>query len=299
MNLLEKKDAVRTAKVFRAARKQKGFSQLELSKKLSITQGTLSKIELGKLSVSSSIWYEFCNLTDLQPEWAWGLGVVDRPEMKNKITSDQVGSFSLPEKYRLNRGTPVRSIRALLGYFSSVYGEKKLNEYMERIGVDPDYFLVLSNQININFSLDTFEVLAADGRLKPENLKMIANAYSNPTFHGALAGRFHTTGPEVHENLLTDLIRNVGHYDMNFNYVIESVQNGVVTISIAPSEHLKAFNYKRGELGAALCSYKQEILKSFVTLGSGSSGVSPLAIEERECHYKGAPRCLFHVRILN
>jgi transcriptional regulator with XRE-family HTH domain len=54
-----------TAKVIRAVRKQLKLTQIFVSKKLSVSQGSLSKMETGKAEPSALQWMEFCRMTGI------------------------------------------------------------------------------------------------------------------------------------------------------------------------------------------------------------------------------------------
>lgn len=57
----------RMAEIMRRERVIKGWSQLEVSKKLRITQGRLSKLERGALVPTALVWLEFCSIFGINP----------------------------------------------------------------------------------------------------------------------------------------------------------------------------------------------------------------------------------------
>ncbi len=54
-----------TAKTMRAVRKQLKLTQVFVSKKLAISQGSLSKMETAKAEPSALQWLEFCRMTGI------------------------------------------------------------------------------------------------------------------------------------------------------------------------------------------------------------------------------------------
>jgi transcriptional regulator with XRE-family HTH domain len=50
----------------RAERKKKGWSQIEMASKLSLTQGYLSKIEQGQLEIGFINFMTFCKITGIK-----------------------------------------------------------------------------------------------------------------------------------------------------------------------------------------------------------------------------------------
>jgi DNA-binding XRE family transcriptional regulator len=68
LNPIEKESAIKSAKIFKAIRVERGWTQAELASKLGISQSALSKLEAGKLVPSSLLWFSFCAMAGIQPE---------------------------------------------------------------------------------------------------------------------------------------------------------------------------------------------------------------------------------------
>lgn len=54
-----------TARTMKAVRKQLKLTQVFVSKKLAVSQGSLSKMETGKAEPSALQWMEFCRMTGI------------------------------------------------------------------------------------------------------------------------------------------------------------------------------------------------------------------------------------------
>lgn len=63
-----------TARILRSVRKQLRLTQIFVSKKLGVSQGSLSKMETAKAEPSAIQWLEFCRMTGIPAD------VVFRPE---------------------------------------------------------------------------------------------------------------------------------------------------------------------------------------------------------------------------
>lgn len=68
MNPIEKESAAKSARIIKAIRQERGWTQSELAARLGISQSALSKLEAGKLVPSSLLWFTFCAMAEIQPE---------------------------------------------------------------------------------------------------------------------------------------------------------------------------------------------------------------------------------------
>jgi len=55
----EKKSAVKTARIMRAARKARGWTQVDFAHKIGVSQSAISKFENGTLIPSVHQWFDF------------------------------------------------------------------------------------------------------------------------------------------------------------------------------------------------------------------------------------------------
>lgn len=57
----------------RYARKQKGFTQVELAEKLGLTQTSYQRMETGKHDIKLSTIYNICKTLNISSDWLIGL----------------------------------------------------------------------------------------------------------------------------------------------------------------------------------------------------------------------------------
>lgn len=291
MNKLEEATVKRTAQLIRAARKQLGFTQIDLSKRLDISQGALSKLESAILIPSAPMWFTFCELTDLPVE-SFKTGFIDRIEGCTPRSGRYENGFKLPKRYANDRGTKVRMLLPWLNYFSSTMGERKLVSYLENQKLDPDFFVNLDSQINFNFTMDIARELTQCGHLKKSDFPTLVEPVKRPEFHGALHSYYDKM--RTVSNLIRSFTSHMKKYSCNVNCEIEAETPKYIDFSVRPAEHLKQFNYMDDPvLKNFLCLYQANFAATFSTYGDRS--IAP--IKELECHYKGAPKCTYRMGI--
>jgi transcriptional regulator with XRE-family HTH domain len=289
MNAKELEDVIRTAAVIRTARKLRGKTQTEVANYLGVSQSFLSKLEHARLIPSSSQWFLFCKLTQINPAKTFDSGFIDHCFSIAKPYPESV--FKLGSRYSEDQASQVRSIRPFINYFVSQLGDTQFERYCEERDVDPDYFRVLDHQTNIAFTLDLLTTLIKKGILTPQDISKITQPVSEPFLHGVLHEDYDRIRSST--DLIECFIRNQEKYETNFDYQIEDKADHSLILSVKPNSILKNFNYKDAVLGDFLCKYKQSYLKHFSAYGGHSQ---PAQLEEKQCHYHGHDKCIYEVK---
>jgi transcriptional regulator with XRE-family HTH domain len=282
--------AQKIATLMRAARKRQGLTQITVSQRLGISQSALSKVESALLIPSAPQWFEFCEMTGIAAD-SLTTGLIESHRPATLQQSDLDVGYKLNNKYRDNRGSKVRATLPFVAYFRSIYGDQGFDDWMKYIKVDSDMFVDLDTQVNLNFCLDIARELTQRGLLKAKDFPKLVKTVSQPQTHGSVH-RFYDGNNSL--NLLTVLIQNSKQYECNFQYKIEDHKKDQIEISVTPEKHLKSFAYKDDPvLGDFLCKYKQHYFERFATYG-GAAGAE---LREGQCHYKGADRCVYHLKM--
>lgn len=290
MTPAERIAAKSVSRIMRAARKQLGLTQEEVSRHLGISQSALSKLEHGALIVSAPQWFEFCRLTHIRPE-SLLTGQIDR--LKPAIVSDdpREGTFKLPRRYSLHRGSKVRAMLPFLSFLGEALGEKRTREFFKVHKVDPDFFIDLDNQLSLEFTLDVVRYLVDQRLFRPRDIARVVKPVSHASMHGLLHERY-ATGTS-RSDLLQQIVMNARLYECNFAYRVEDVKRGTVDVSITPERHMSDLSYRDdATLGDFLCQYKKHYFDRFLQYGEPGAGKA-LSVEEPECHYRGAERCVY------
>ncbi len=286
--------AKKTARIIRAARKQLSLNQQTVATRLGISQSALSKLEHATLIPSAPQWFEFCRMTSIAPE-SLLTGYIERNRLATLDEANREGTFKLPKRYSLHRGSKVRAILPFLTFLRSVYEEDKVRDFLKStMKVDPDFFVDLDNQLNLRFILDLAKHLIEQKHLRVSNLSKLTRPVNQPEMHGSLQRHYSGTMEPV--QLLSTLFSSSRHYECNFRYRIEDQKRQWFDFSVEPEKHLADFGYKNDStLGDFLCKFKRSYFERFLQFGDAAE--KQPVVEALECHHHGASRCVYRVTL--
>jgi transcriptional regulator with XRE-family HTH domain len=291
VNLEEKKTAIKTSKIIRYARKSLGMTQKDLSHKLSISQGALSKLESGLLIPSVHQWFEVCGQLGV-PADSHIYGYVDRLEPAQFNAQVVETPFQLKPQYRTLAASTSRSIYPILKWVEKKLGYDKTEELIKSMGVDPDYFTDLSLPISFRFISDLVEILIQEGHLPKSQLTNLAQAVTQPTNHGQLYA-FYQQSSQL-EGLMKAILSKSFFYEQNFDYKIESASSRKVSFSIEPHRHMSESIVGLEKSKSFLSTYREGYFKNLVEsiLRDQKVKVSRLG----SC-FKNSNRCIYQLEL--
>ncbi|MGK5085057.1 helix-turn-helix transcriptional regulator [Bdellovibrionota bacterium FG-1] len=287
----EKQDVVRTARVIRAGRKLIGKDQRTIANLLQVSQAALSKIEAGILMPSTSQWFRLCQAFGIESEHSYKSGFIDNCSAATSEPTYPESRFKIPQKYLRHQGSKVRAIRPLIRFFADKLGEARLLEYFKHLNIDPDFFVIYDNQLNIRFNLELVTWLIESGNLKRDEIATMTKPLDTAEMHGRLHNEY--VHAATKKQLLRSLLGHITKYESNFSYAICDEKADLLTLSVTPSPEMKYFDYKGASLGSFLCDYKKEYVKRFTRYVGGSAA----GVREIECHFKGMKRCLYEINL--
>lgn len=276
----------------RATRKQLGLVQLSVAKRLALTQSALSRIESGLQVMTAPQWAEFCSFTGISPECIM-TGYIEflRPAVLE--SAKQKIPFAMPAKYLDDRGSKVRATLPMTKFFKSHYGQDGFEKYCKTNKIDPDFFVNLDNQINVDFSFDMVDFLRQKGHLKAADIVKMTKPVSRPEMHGRLQHAYGSIGPNV-AGLMTAFATHSLYYDCNFRYAVEEVGRKHIDISIRPEAHVwEKLRNMDSDTAEFISKYRQHYCERFASYGSDHVP----QIEHRESFFKGAEQCLYRVEL--
>ncbi len=233
----EKKSAVKTSRIMRTARKTKGWTQVEFSKMLGVSQSALSKLESGILIPSVHQWFEFCNFAEIPTDSHIG-GYLDRLQELKFLEKVEVENFKVKKEYLVDAASSARSMAPMIQWLYSNLGELKSRKLLKEMGVDSDYFVDLSHQINFRFFVDLLDLMKKKGLLKKQGLESLAELSAGKSSHGSLFSRYQSSDDAV--TLLQSVFDKAPFYELNFDYRIEDAGSSKVQFSVTPQEHILA-----------------------------------------------------------
>jgi hypothetical protein len=293
LNKKEREAAGRIAGLMRAARKRAGLTQVGVSSGLGISQSALSKMESARLIPSAPQWFTFCEIAKISPD-SLTLGYIEHNKPASLGRGEVESGFRLPKHFAEFRGSKVRAVMPFILVFKETFGEDKFNHYLDSLKLDPDFFMDLDNQINLNFCLETLRVLVSKGDFKTKDFSRMKKAVVQESVHGGFLYR-HYEGAGNPMARMKTIVANARQYECNFRYGIDDDTGNTLVLTIEPEPHLEAFNYRNDPaLGNALCAYKQHYFHEV----SGCCGERKpgLRVREVECHFKGAERCVYELK---
>ncbi len=244
----------------RAARKAKGWTQVEFSKMLGVSQSALSKLESGILIPSVHQWFEFCSFAEIPADSHIG-GYLDRLKEITIEHKLEVENFKVKKDYLVDAASSARSMSPMIQWLFSTIGESKARKLLKEMGVDADYFVDLSHQINFRFFVDLNELLKKKGLLKKQALSSVTQFASGKNAHGGLFSNYqHATDIEA---LMKMIFSKAAFYEQNFDYRIEDAGNQRIQFSVSPRDHLVSNrNLKFSDVSDQMTEYRTGYFKS-------------------------------------
>ncbi len=256
-----------TGDILKAIRKKFSVSQSYVCHILQISQSKISKIESGiDLKIEARKWIELCRHFNIEPDSIVN-GYIEFKNSKD-ITlnnSGNVGDFSVPERYKYLAGSTVRTTIPFVNMLCESKGGGYATGYLESKGISSDYFCILENPININFTSDIVEEIGLglndlDMYFKKDKIKKVI---SQKELHGIFWKDYEEENKL--QNRISRLVSNVGKYETNFKYTIVEYQKSKVTLSIQKNEHLSEFYISKNVL-EFFENYRMNYLKNFCAL---------------------------------
>ncbi len=272
--------------LYRYGRKKQGLTQAELAQQLKISQGTLSKLEGGQLGTELSLWHRFCLLTQVVEE-SYRTGYNDPATPLTVTYSSKEGLLQLPSHFSFARGLSVRMLMPFLKLLHHFVSDKGLERFLRLTFIDFEFFSSYSEQLNYNFLKEICNHLRSLKQFKKENLALLVHPLTQSHYHGKVYEKLKRTKNQF--QLINTLIRNMPLYEIDFLYDVEERAKNFIDLGITPNQHMSEFHYQPDEWKGFLCEYK----KAFFRRVSMINGNEPISIEELQCHFKGADRCVY------
>jgi transcriptional regulator with XRE-family HTH domain len=254
-----------SSNITRALRKHYSITQKDFCELINASQGTLSKIESGHLSLSATQWVYLCDYFKIPPTalLTGKIEVLKEDKKIELITERRIGTFKIPTKYYKNMGSTVRTLYPILNYITSIKGENSTKELVESLQMDPDYFIIQSHPISIRLINDIVELAAQQGILSSRNIKEILTSKSTSEAHSYFMDQIGTLKKQ--ESLFKNILSFIPkYYEINSKYEYIGDKNCLVKVTnnqhmqeIEINDNFNAFRQEFNEL------HFQELSKNF------------------------------------
>ena len=234
---------IKTARLFRAARKLNALTQIDVSKKMDIAQGTVSKLESSILEPNAAEWYKYCLITGLEPDLTFRTGLIF-----NKVTKGlaKKAKFKLPK----NKSGEMVTVKECIPFVNAIRELGLSNEfdaYLKANTIDRDVFTVVNFEIPalvMQLILEFIDTHLTSKKIEKANTSsIIRNLYSSD--NKGLATKSKTLPLE---KLVLKLEQFEGHISYKMN-------NGSISLSIQSDSsqlHIKALGIK-AKILASIC----------------------------------------------
>lgn len=251
----------RSALVFRSARKAAGYTQQELAKTLGIQQGTISKIEDGKLFPDLFTWFHFAEILKIAErsiERGYIEGLRLQPiEVQNE---SRVGRFKIPAKYAQAQGTSIKISKPAMLFAQKNIPAQASQELFREMGVDPDYFTDIRHQLNQQFSLDLFGKLVDGGYARKKNIEELVDYSLSIECNGSINESFRATG--TFETLLGSYQSHYSYYDADHVLKVDGTNQKKVSLVFQASDHVPTAQVSP-DMIAFMKSYREKYFEKF------------------------------------
>jgi DNA-binding XRE family transcriptional regulator len=275
----------RSALVFRSARKAAGYTQQELAKLLGIQQGTISKIEDGKLFPDLFTWLHFAAILEIAErsiERGYIEGLSLRPVKLQNET--RIGRFKIPAKYSQAQGNSIKMSKPAMLFAQKNIPAQASQELLREMGIESDYFTDVRHQLNQQFSLDLYGKLVDGGYVKKKNIEEIVDYSLEPECNGSISDSFKST--DSFEKLVGAYQAHYSYYDVDHVLKLDGTSQKKITLVFQASDHLHTSQVSRDTI-SFMKSYREKYYEKFFSkyLGKAVTATceNPIAIRTSPC----------------
>ncbi len=208
-----------SSNITRALRKHYSITQKDFCDLIKVSQGTLSKIEAGLLSLSATQWVYMCDHFKVPPT-ALLTGKIEalKEDTKIELTSaKRIGTFKIPKIYSKYMGSTVRTVFPILNFITLKLGEQATKDLLKSLDVDPDYFIIQTHPVSLKLVNDIVQAIINKGILSQRNIGEILNASSTSEVHSYLLDQMGK--PKKPFAFFKNLTSFIAHnYEINSSY---------------------------------------------------------------------------------
>lgn len=238
--------------IIRAIRYYCSLNQSQMLELLETSQPSLSKYENGILLPDAAQWVKFCDRYKLNPTCIFSgkIDVMEIPEdespgnfhrsVRLRDVDKRIGDFKIPKKYSFLMGSTVRTAYPFIKLMRSALGEDFFQDFCDEKGMEPSYFVIMTNPLNLNFMNDLISVLIQKKVLNADD--GFSKLYKTSSFHDIHSSLYDSgvlREDNHQENVLSHFTRKLNSsYEINSRYDYISARE----VSVEDAKHVKEFN---------------------------------------------------------
>lgn len=249
-------------------RKSAGLSQVELSHKISIDQGMISRLEKNERRPNLDYLSKFAQVFDLQLDYLIN-GNVNFHAIAQKFNQD----LPVIDRYKKNVDSYVREILPFIHYVNKEKGPDKVKEVLSKLGLESLVFLGPNEKISTFAVLDIIDHFVKKKYFNKASIIKIAKQSHSNELHGNLYQLFNEV--ESAADVLNLWALQSKSYDSLYHYDVVRNEKAIslkAKIKLGPKD-LEGINKNVLELYAVYrTAYLQELPK-IIGRGKGSTKI--------------------------
>lgn len=244
-------------------RKFSGLNQIEMSKRLDITQGWLSKLEsgMGEITVTQ--------LIQLRKHFALSADDIVDGRIDYRELATRFGTrIALPEKYSSRPTLKMRALYGVIGLLEKETDARSAARQIRGLGFKPHLLAIPDLEINSKLLYDVMEICAGRGLLSRSGaLREIARICLSPGALGKELNRFTDAGSP--REVFTRFAELYHLFTVGSRVTVEPSNDTAAEIAIEPSEQFRDLLAQNPELSRLFWEYTQVLLKEYTRWAAG------------------------------
>jgi len=268
----------------RHIRKAAGVSQTDLGNLIAIHQTAVSRVESGDQNLIPSQLLKIAHY----------FGVYADDILSGRVNFNDVAlrfgkAPELPPRYQLWPFSKMREFLPTRLFLEKTQGDATVRKLFGSLELDGLLYLAPDATIGVQCHIDVLRQSIKKRYISLESIQAIVDHSRTKYVQGFLHQLYESQISPI--NLIQTFLLNEHHYEKNFDYQIDELSPGALTLSIKPSKHMEHIPYKDETLGDFLCQYRKTYLKDFPRY----IGLPSLNLIETECHFHGNAKCIYKI----
>ena len=222
----------------------------------------LSESEYNKAIKYNKISFKnICNFSNF-----FNIGIqelIDNSVDWDKARSSIMTSHSrIPDHYNIGAGSYIRQIRAIFTFVQNKTNKKTADLLLNKLGISHNNLLDDSILVNIKLVNDALELISSELNFNREDLKAIA-IHALQTNKGIIKVLKSSNGSA--EKICQLVAKNSNHYEYNFNYSFQSLENGFFKIN-SKSRPQKNETFRSAQISSPLTTQLKSMIIDHTSL---------------------------------
>ncbi|MGE4233471.1 MAG: helix-turn-helix domain-containing protein [Bacteriovoracia bacterium] len=267
-------------------RKTAKVSQVQLAKLLSLHQAAVCRVENGNQNLTPAELFAISRFFNVPID-----SILANDVDYSSVAKRFGRQLPMPKRYLEYSFSKARDVLPLLHFLYSNCNELDVQRVFDSLDLDPGYLVNPDQEIGAYCFLDIVSYLLSHKLLTRQNIKKVIDQTKRKEVQGFLLPLYKTQTNSI--SLLKTFILNRHHYNSNFLFDVDSCSGNSITVTVEPARHMEKVDYKNEILEDFICFYR----KAYISALPLFINEKPATITESECHFKGAKKCAYKIKI--